>query len=179
MGDGDQFNYLKELAHKLELDEYVHFAGWVTKADILRYLSVTDMGLSPDPSNNLNDYSTMLKTMEYMAMSKPVVAFDLPETRYSAQDAALYATSNRIGEFADQIETLLNNEELRLQMGATGRKRIENDLCWNRTKEVLGLAYGSLFQVDPKSLSENRSGNGGIGKKSREANAENTPVGSK
>ena len=151
MGDGDQFHYLKDLAHKLELDEYVHFTGWITKADILRYLSVTDVGLSPDPSNSLNDHSTMLKTLEYMAMGKPVVAFDLPETRYSAQDAALYATSNRIEDFVDQIETLLDNAELRLQMGAAGHQRIEKDLCWDRTKEILGLAYASLFQAETKS----------------------------
>jgi glycosyltransferase involved in cell wall biosynthesis len=150
MGDGDQFHYLQDLAHQLELDAHVHFAGWVTKADILRYLSVTDVGLSPDPSNSLNDHSTMLKTLEYMAMGKPVIAFDLPETHYSAQDAALYATPNQIAAFADHIETLLNNEALRLKMGAAGRKRIEEHLCWERTKEALGLAYASLFQTDPK-----------------------------
>jgi glycosyltransferase involved in cell wall biosynthesis len=154
MGDGDRFHYLKDLAHELKLDEHVHFAGWLTKADILRYLSVTDVGLSPDPSNNLNDHSTMLKTMEYMAMGKPVVAFDLPETRYSAQDAALYATSNRIEEFVDHIETLLDNEELRLQMGAAGRKRVETDLCWDRTKENLSRAYQFLFHPETKELSQ-------------------------
>jgi glycosyltransferase involved in cell wall biosynthesis len=164
MGDGDQFQYLKDLAHKLELDEHVHFTGWITKTDILRYLSVADVGLSPDPSNDLNDHSTMLKTMEYMAMGKPVVAFDLPETRYSAQDAALYATSNRIEEFADQIETLLDDEELRLKMGAAGRERIEKDLCWDRTKEALRLAYELLFEVETQS---------------RKSNAENLPMGIK
>jgi hypothetical protein len=38
----------------------------------------------------------MLKTMEYMAIGKPLVAFDLAETRFSAQDAALYATPNSV-----------------------------------------------------------------------------------
>jgi glycosyltransferase involved in cell wall biosynthesis len=102
--------------------------------------------------------------MEYMAMGKPVVAFDLPETRYSAQDAALYATSNRIEEFADQIETLLDDEELRLKMGAAGRERIEKDLCWDRTKEALRLAYELLFEVETQS---------------RKSNAENLPMGIK
>ena len=77
---------------------------------MLRYLTITDVCLSPDPSNELNDRSTMIKTMEYMAMGKPVVAFDLPETRYSAQHAALYATPNRVEEFADHIETLLADD---------------------------------------------------------------------
>ncbi|GAC1388679.1 MAG: glycosyltransferase family 4 protein [Ktedonobacteraceae bacterium] len=145
MGDGDQLSALKVLTQQLKLEDVVHFAGWVAKEDMLRYLTVTDIGLSPDPSNELNDFSTMLKTMEYMAMGKPVVAFDLPETRFSAQDAALYATPNEVASFADKLEMLLDNKELRLQMGASGRKRIEETLCWDRTKVNLLHAYASLF----------------------------------
>ncbi len=145
MGDGEQLSMLKALTHTLDLEEVVHFAGWVAKADMLRYLTVTDVGLSPDPSNDLNDHSTMLKTMEYMAMGKPVVAFDLLETRFSAQDAALYATPNEVTSFADMIEILLNDKAMRLHMGAIGRKRVEEVLCWERTKVNLLLAYDSLF----------------------------------
>ncbi len=145
MGDGDQLASLQALTHALALDDYVYFAGWVTLPDMLRYLTVADIGLSPDPSNELNDRSTMLKTMEYMAMGKPVVAFDLPETRFSAQDAALYATPNRVEEFADKIERLLEDEELRLRMGAYGRKRIEEKLCWDHTQQNLRRAYDLLF----------------------------------
>lgn len=145
MGDGDQLPILKKLAKDLNLEAYVHFAGWVGKKDLLRYLSVADIGLSPDPSNTLNDRSTMLKTMEYMAMARPVVAFDLPETRYSAQEAALYATSNRIEEYVDKIELLLNDEALRLKMGAFGRKRVEEELSWNQTQKHLLRAYQALF----------------------------------
>jgi glycosyltransferase involved in cell wall biosynthesis len=75
MGDGDQLPALKRLAYNLHLEEYVHFTGWVASEDMLHYLSAADIGLSPDPSNELNDRSTMLKTMEYMAMGKPVVAW--------------------------------------------------------------------------------------------------------
>ncbi len=145
MGDGEQFQALKNLAHDLNLEPYVNFAGWIGKKDLLRYLSVADIGLSPDPSNTLNDRSTMLKTMEYMAMGLPVVAFDLPETRYSAQEAALYATANQVKDFADKIELLLNDEALRLKMGALGRKRIETELSWNQTQKHLLRAYQALF----------------------------------
>jgi glycosyltransferase involved in cell wall biosynthesis len=149
MGNGEQEADLQALAHDLNLDDYVNFTGWLDRQDLLRYLTVTDIGISPDPSNALNDRCTMLKTMEYMAMGKPVVAFDLPETHYSAQDAALYATPNRIDEFADKIEMLLDNAELRQQMGAAGRKRIEEELCWDRTKINLWHAYQKLFPDQP------------------------------
>jgi glycosyltransferase involved in cell wall biosynthesis len=106
---------------------------------------VADVGLIPDPQNGLNEYSTMIKTMEYMAMGKAIVAFDLAETRFSAQDAAVYARPNLVEDFANKIEVLLDNEELRLTMGVIGRKRIEEELSWDHTKEHLLRAYEKLL----------------------------------
>ena len=145
MGDGDHAATLKSLAHELKLDSYVNFTGWTESKDIVRYLTVADVGLSPDPQNGLNEFSTMIKTTEYMAMGKPVVAFDLAETRFSAQAAALYATPNLVQDFADKIETLLDDEELRLKLGACGHKRIEEELSWEVSKEYLLLVYKRLF----------------------------------
>ncbi len=147
MGDGDNASILQALAHKLELDAYVNFLGWVNRNDVSRFLSVIDIGLTPDPQNGLNEYCTMLKTMEYMAMGKPVVAFDLQEARFLAQDAALYATPNQVEDFADKIETLLNNEELRNRMGAFGRKRVEEELSWEHSRKNLLLAYEAIFPL--------------------------------
>jgi len=154
MGDGDYVSSLHALTHKLQLDEYVNFTGWVSREDIVRYLTAADVGLSPDPQNGLNEYSTMIKTMEYMAMGKPAVAFDLTETRFSAQDAALYATPNLVEDFANKIEVLLDNEELRLTMGAIGRKRIEEELSWDHSKEHLLLAYEKFFSRGSHPSSE-------------------------
>ena len=141
---------LRALARDLQLDPYVNFTGWTLAKDVVRYLTVADMGLTPDPQNGLNEYSTMVKTMEYMAMGKPVVAFDLAETRFSAQDAAFYAPPNRMEAFADSIETLLDNEELRLKLGAIGRRRIEEELSWDHTKLNLTQAYEMLFPRSPQ-----------------------------
>jgi glycosyltransferase involved in cell wall biosynthesis len=151
MGDGDHAPKLRALARDLQLDPYVNFTGWTLAKDVVRYLTVADVGLTPDPQNGLNEYSTMVKTMEYMAMGKPVVAFDLAETRFSAQDAALYAPPNRVEAFADSIEALLDNEELRLTLGAIGRKRIEEELSWDHTELNLLQAYETLF---PRSAQE-------------------------
>ncbi len=145
LGDGERQPALLEMAHALDLDNYVTFTGWVGQAELIRYLNSADIGLCPDPSNELNDRCTMLKTMEYMAMGKPIVAFDLPETRYSAQDAALYAPSTNTSAFADCIEQFLENEDLRAQMGQRGRQRIVEELCWERTKESLLRAYATLL----------------------------------
>lgn len=149
MGDGEHISILRKLAHELQLDNYVNFTGWSKSEDLVRYLSTADLGLIPDPQNGLNEFCTMVKAMEYMAMGKPIVAFDLAETRFSAQEAALYATPNFVEDFADKIEDLLDNKELRLKMGTIGRKRVLEELSWDQTKKNLLLAYETLF---PKGL---------------------------
>ena len=160
MGDGGQASALRALAHELQLDEYVYFTGWLLAEDIVRYLTVTDIGLTTCPKNAHNEYATSIKTMEYMAMGKPGVAFDLAETRFSAEDAALYATPNVAEDFANKIETLLDDEELRLRMGALGRKRIEEVLNWDYDKLNLLLAYKKLFPMGFKSLVSDGDNNG-------------------
>jgi glycosyltransferase involved in cell wall biosynthesis len=144
MGDGDHAPALRKLAHELQLDEYVHFNGWTRAKDVVRFLSVADVGLVPEPQNGLNEYCTLGKTLEYMAVGKPSVAFDLPETRHVARDATLYAKPNSVEDFTDKIETLLNDELLREQMGAVGRKRIEEVFSWDHTKKEFLRAYEAL-----------------------------------
>lgn len=152
MGDGGQASALHARAHELQLDNYVTFTGWTGDEDIVRYLSVADIGLTPCPKNGKNEYSTPTKTMEYMAMGKPGVAFDLAETRFTAQDAVLYATPNLAPDFADKINTLLNDEALRQTMGAVGRRRIEEELSWNHARRNLLRVYDMLFPGSAEPL---------------------------
>lgn len=89
----------------------------------------------------------MIKTMEYMALGKPIVAFDLLETRFSAQESALYAQPNLVEDFANNIEILLNSHELRCKLGHAGRERAVQALCWEETRKNLILAYKLLLPL--------------------------------
>jgi glycosyltransferase involved in cell wall biosynthesis len=130
IGDGDAGAALRRLAAELGLGEHVEFTGRAPDELVTRLMSTADVGLSPDPTSPLNDVSTMNKTMEYMAFELPVVAFDLTETRVSAQEAAVYAKPNEVGDFADAILDLLGDEVHRKQMGVYGRRRVEEVLAW-------------------------------------------------
>jgi len=149
LGNGDCLPVLRGLAHDLQLDSYVNFVGWVDPEDVARYLSTADVGLIPDPQNGMNEFCTMIKTMEYMALGKPIVAFDLAETRFSAQDAAFYAMPNLVEDFANQIEALLDDEEARHRMGAIGCKRVKEELSWEHSKKHLIRAYEMLLGTLP------------------------------
>ncbi len=107
-------------------------------------LSTADLGLSPDPLNPLNDVSTMNKTMEYMAFELPVVAFDLKETRVSADNAAVYVEPNDVAAYARAIAELLDDPERRRSMGAQGRQRVVDVLAWRHQAPRYVGAYERL-----------------------------------
>ena len=118
MGTGDSLQDLRNLADKLQLNGCVELPGFVSDEDLQANLAAADICLDPDPSSPLNDVSTWIKVMEYMAYGKPIVAFDLKETRFSAGDAAIYVRPNEEAEFAKTVAQLMGQPELRRKMGA-------------------------------------------------------------
>jgi len=159
IGLGDAVDELKKLTHELRLEDHVWFTGFISFEDLLRYLSTADICLDPNPSSPLNDSSTWIKVMEYMALGKPLVSFDLKETRFSAQEAALYATPNEEEEFAKAIVTLMDDPELRKKMGEFGRKRVRNELSWQHVSKNLLRAYDWLFDEAFENASQKEHAN--------------------
>lgn len=145
MGSGDSLGDLKSLANELSLDSYVELTGYVSDEDLMSNLSAADICVDPDPSSPLNDVSTWIKIMEYMAMGKPIVTYDLKETHWSAQDAALYVKPNNELEFAEGIVKLMDDPDLRKRMGEFGLKRVHHELKWDLVGENLLRAYSTLF----------------------------------
>ncbi|HMS82080.1 MAG TPA: glycosyltransferase family 4 protein [Nitrospira sp.] len=145
MGNGDSLEDLRALARELNLDSYVELTGYISEEDLMRNLSAADICVDPDPSSPLNDVSTWIKIMEYMALGKPIVTYDLKETRWSAQDAALYITPNDELAFAEGIATLMDRPDLREKMGEFGRRRIETTLKWDIVGQNLVHAYAALL----------------------------------
>ena len=141
IGSGDTFEAMVKLAGELGLSNQVEFTNRIPDEDLLRYLSTSDVCLSPDPLNPLNDVSTMNKVMEYMAMSKPIVSFDLKEAKVSAGDAALYAPANDELAFAGLIAQLMDDPKARAKMGELGRERVAGPLSWDVSRSALLTAY--------------------------------------
>jgi glycosyltransferase involved in cell wall biosynthesis len=147
VGAGDTFDDMVVLAKELGLDDVVEFTGRIPDEDLVRYLSSADVCLSPDPHNPLNDVSTMNKVMEYMAMSRPIVSFELTEARVSAGDAAVYAAADDELEFAKLTARLLDDPEERARMGALGKERVEGPLAWGNSQKALLAAYAKAIET--------------------------------
>jgi glycosyltransferase involved in cell wall biosynthesis len=144
VGTGDAWQELRDLASELGLDRYVWFTGYVSDEDVARYLSTADICVVPDPSNPFNDRSSMIKVSEYMALAKPIAAFDLPEHRTTAHDAAIYARPNDDLALARAIAELMDDPERRRRMGEAGRRRVEEELAWKYSIPSLLAAYEQL-----------------------------------
>ena len=144
IGSGDSLEDLRELAEELKLKEHLELTGYISDKDLQEYLAAADICMDPDPSSPLNDVSTWIKVMEYMAYGKPIVTFDLKETRYSAREAASYVPCNDELAFAKATAKLMDDTELRLRMGRFGRERVERELQWSVVSKNLIMAYASL-----------------------------------
>src|SRR6201982_1665929 len=137
LGTGDSLQDLRKLARNLQLNGCVELTGFVSDEDLQANLAAADICVDPDPSSPLNDVSTWLKVMEYMALGKPIVSFDLKETRVSAADTAVYAPPNDELAFAKAIAMLMDAPELRTRIGREGRQRVETKLHWGENARVL------------------------------------------
>ena len=142
VGGGTSVEALKKLSVKMGLGEYVDFYGRVSDDLMVDILNTADVCVNPDKPSVMNNLSTMNKIMEYMALKKPIVQFDLKEGRYSAQQASLYAAD--VDDFAAKLDMLLNDEAVRKEMGEFGYNRVLNDLSWDHESEKLVSFYSQI-----------------------------------
>lgn len=149
MGDGDVVEEMRAMTADLGLEQCVEFTGWVEHETIGRVLSTSDLCLAPDPKNPLNDISSMVKISEYMAMSRPIVSFDLTESRFGAGEAALFAAPGDHAGFAQLVSDLLDDPERRRRMGLAGRKRAVEFLAWEHQERSLLAAYARALAMGP------------------------------
>ncbi len=145
VGGGTSLGQMKEYAKTLGIDDFVTFTGRVPDEEMLDMLNTADVCVNPDVANEMNDKSTMNKIMEYMALGKPIVQFDLTEGRYSAGESSLYATRNDSRDLAEKILCLLDDPERRRRMGELGRMRVQNELEWKYEEPNLLAAYDAAF----------------------------------
>ncbi|TMD81783.1 MAG: glycosyltransferase family 4 protein [Chloroflexi bacterium] len=149
LGDGDCAPQVKQMSQRLGLGDVVEFTGWVKDDRLIAdYLATADVCVVPDPKTPVNDLCSMNKMVEYMAMGKPVVAFDLKEAQETGGGAALYVTADGHAgpeAFGDGILELLSSPGMRESMGRIGRQRFNEFLAWEHQQASLLRAYQTLL----------------------------------
>ena len=146
VGGGPELAGLRKMTQEMNLSDMVNFTGRIPDQELFEILSTADVCVNPDRPCLMNDISTMIKIMEYMALGKPIVQFDSKEGRFSANEASLYANKeDSVNDFASKILWLLEKPEERRRMGEFGRRRVEEELAWKYSVQNLLAAYQRAF----------------------------------
>jgi glycosyltransferase involved in cell wall biosynthesis len=145
VGDGPNRKRMEALSIEMGLSDFVTFLGRAPDEQLFSVLSTADVCVNPDRVNPMNNLSTMNKILEYMAMKKPIVQYDVLEGAVSAGASSLYARANDPVDFAEKIVQLLDDPAKRRAAGEIGRARIEGDLSWAHQAPKLIDAYATLF----------------------------------
>lgn len=145
VGSGTDLQKIIDYAKQTGVEDIFTFYGRVSDNELMSILNTADVCVNPDKPNEMNDISTMNKIMEYMALKKPIVQFDLKEGRASAINASLYANNHSTTDFANKIDYLLNHEEKRIAMGDFGFNRVVNELSWNKEENKLIEFYRKIL----------------------------------
>ena len=146
-GTGPEWHEVAQMCGSMQLGEYVTFTGRVDDEALFSMLSTADVCVNPDRVTPYNDRSTMNKIMEYMALGKPIVQYDVTEGRFSAQEASLYAKPNDPADFGEKILELLEDPLRRDWMGKFGERRVCEELAWQHEQPKLLRAYEKLFAL--------------------------------
>ncbi len=152
VGAGPELPRLQARVKSLGIADYVQFTGLVSSGRQLgSIISTADVCVCPDEANRMNDISTMNKIMEYMALGKPIVQFDLREGRVSAGPASLYAERNDVSSLAEGLIQLVDDQEMCARMGQLGQERFRSTLSWEAQVPQLLAAYERALKK-PRSL---------------------------
>jgi glycosyltransferase involved in cell wall biosynthesis len=143
VGKGAALAELRARCRQAGVEHRVTFTGHVPHERVPALIAEADIGIDPAPGTELNHGSTMIKVAEYMGCGRPVVAYDLRETRRTAGEAALYAPCGEPTAFVELIDDLARDGERRLRMGRKARERAL-ELTWDRSEQALRAVYERL-----------------------------------
>jgi glycosyltransferase involved in cell wall biosynthesis len=146
VGAGSCRSSLERSCAELGLGERVVFTGRVPHEDVPRLLAGADICVDPAPCNELNHRSTMIKIAEYIAAGKPIVAFELRETRRTAGAAALYAACDDVEGFAARIAEIATSPQVRDELTGHARRRLP-ELLWEHSARALLAGYARLLSA--------------------------------
>ncbi|ELZ81724.1 glycosyltransferase [Haloferax elongans ATCC BAA-1513] len=135
VGDGERREELEKLVESLDIEDRVTFVGLVPREEIPERLSSAKVSLVPLKTEHSLDYARPNKMLEAMAVGTSYIASSVKEiTKISEQRNTGVATCNERLTIKDAMETLIQNPELREEMGENGIKVINEEHDW----EVIG-----------------------------------------
>lgn len=134
--DCSKNNDFQRLGNQINVNNNLEFIPAVEHELIPSYIDLCDVGAIPLPTQNIWwKVSAPLKTLEYLAMSKPIIATNIPfhkEIFEKGQCGVLIENSDP-KTIAQAITQLYKNKEKLESMGRIGREIVEKYYTWEKS----------------------------------------------
>ncbi len=127
----------RKLAAAHGVGEVIIFPGRAPYAELPKWLAVGDIAVVPKYSLSEGSHKTLI----YMAMGLPTVAYDTPAQREILGPLGLYAPLGDVATFADRVVELVTNPTRRRVLSAQLRTVAERDHSRRRVAEELEAIY--------------------------------------
>ena len=133
VGDGEVLTMLKEIASHSRFAERIRFTGQVSKKEVYSYVSLMDVGVSPDHSW----YGSPIKIFEYAALGAVVLAPDSESIRdifNHLEDSWLFNSTDEL-EFG--MKELITDSNVRMQLSDKGKAKVLTFHTWRANAETV------------------------------------------
>jgi glycosyltransferase involved in cell wall biosynthesis len=145
VGDGEARPALERQVAELGLGDRVRFHGYLRPEAFVPILAACQVTVSPDPPTPFNDVSTMVKVLDSLVIGRPVVAFDLRETRRMVGGGGLILDEATSGSLAAALIDLLRRPDEVRRLAAVAATRTEAlQMSWAQSATALVAAYDRL-----------------------------------
>ena len=146
VGDGTAAPALRDQVQRLGLSDRTIFTGRVRPEQARLYHLALDVFVVPRKDSAVTRAVTPLKPVEALASARPVVASDLDALREIVHDGVngRVTTAEDPERLAEVLLELLEDEGLRLQLGAAGRQYVLATRTWQANARAYGRTYENL-----------------------------------
>lgn len=132
--DKGNMEYVKEKAKELELENNIHFLGFVPEEDLIQLYKNALVMVFPTffgPDN--------LPPLEAFALGCPVIASNVDGSQEQYDDAAILLDPKKEEDWALTVKNLYENPELREELTEKGYKNIQNKAPEGYIKSIMEI----------------------------------------
>ncbi len=145
VGDGELKEYYIKLSQELKIESNVRFVGKVNERELIEYYKLSDLVILPSITRG---EAFGLVLIEAMALSKPVIASNLPGVRTVVDNDinGFLVEPQNVDELSSKIQYMFQRGELMKKMGINGRKKVEDNYSWINIIKKLEKEYEEVLK---------------------------------
>ena len=144
VGSSSSDEVLKSRVSELAAEKHVSFEGWQQPETFPSYIDASTVCISPLQRNQHHDTTYANKIFQYMGFGKPLLVSDATAQKNVVENAKSGLIHENVQSFVAGVCELYESENLRMKLGANGKKFVSKEFYWEKTSEKLIDLYNKF-----------------------------------